>query len=117
MTIESSDIMHKREASMRLYATPTTLLKWISEGKLTTVRVGKSDYITKESVLKMGTVLGIPLDDLTRGPWLDDELSPNQWQPSPIKPTVWPTFVMKNCSRCGKSTARGWCLTCSSDYD
>lgn len=117
MPTNSSDIMHKREASSRLYATSTTILKWISEGKLTAVRVGKSDYITKDSVLKMGEVLGIPWDELTRVPWIDDELSPDQWQPSPIKPTVWPSLAMKMCSRCGRPTARGWCLTCSSDYD
>lgn len=115
MTEPEADLMDKAEAIRRLLTTRRTLYVWMNEGRITPVKIGKSTYVTKESVLRQGAALGMSEDQVMApddpGSGEDAELSPFRH-----RPTSWPTRT-RRCRKCDKLAPGGWCLSCGGEYD
>lgn len=120
MTTAESDIMTLQEASRCLFVDPRTIQKWAGSGKIEPVTVGRTTYFTRSSIIKAGMERGMTEDQVLNGQLEAGDPSDAVAEvpgPPRFRPTVWPSVSNRVCARCGKSTPRGWCVSCGGDYD
>jgi hypothetical protein len=112
MTQAADEMMTTAEVCRRLFTSGRTVQKWMRDDKLTVVRVDRAAYVTRESVVRMGAELGMTEGQVMRGAGEADAGATRRPGPPRYKPTAWESVTNRACPRCGRATARGWCITC-----